>query len=205
MAAPVPPEVYRRLPATSIKILYPSLEGPHKGLAVLAEALHLLTRQRGDWTLLLTTNAQAWVDCDPAALALLEAPDLRPRVVFLGPVPNNSMGSLYRSVDLIVYPSLCESFGFGLLEALAHGRAVVAADTPFAREICGSAALYYSPLNAASACETLAAALLPESRKKLEALTARRLSEFPSGWDQYARDFEAIVSEAIRFTRVSGF
>lgn len=42
-----------------------------------------------------------------------------------GPVPHSDMGELYRSHDLLVLPSVREPFGMVVLEAMAHGLAVL--------------------------------------------------------------------------------
>jgi glycosyltransferase involved in cell wall biosynthesis len=47
-----------------------------------------------------------------------------------------------------VYPSVIESFGHPLLEAMAAGLPVVAADAPVNRELCGNSAVYFSPYDA---------------------------------------------------------
>src|SRR5579884_1799488 len=56
---------------------------------------------------------------------------------------------------LFVHPSLCESFGFPLVEAMAHGLPVVAADLPVHREMCGAAALYYRATDPAGLAEAV--------------------------------------------------
>ena len=70
-------------------------------------------------------------------------PDVAQCVEFLGPLPNEQVQDLYRRADLFVFPSLCESFGHPMVEAMAHGLPIVASDTPVNREICGEAALYF--------------------------------------------------------------
>ena len=55
---------------------------------------------------------------------------------------------LYRRHDVFVFPSLAESYGHPLVEAMASGLPVVAADLPYARRTCGEAALYFEPFSA---------------------------------------------------------
>jgi glycosyltransferase involved in cell wall biosynthesis len=55
------------------------------------------------------------------------------------------MQSLYDGLDAFVFPSLCESFGFPLIEAMARGVPVVVARTPSNVEIAGAGALAFPP------------------------------------------------------------
>ena len=48
-----------------------------------------------------------------------------------------SLESLYDSLDVFVFPSLCESFGFPLVEAMARGLPVVVSRTASNLEVGG--------------------------------------------------------------------
>jgi glycosyltransferase involved in cell wall biosynthesis len=48
------------------------------------------------------------------------------RVRFVGPVPHRAVGSWYRAADLFAFPSVSETQGLVVLEAMAHGLAVLA-------------------------------------------------------------------------------
>jgi glycosyltransferase involved in cell wall biosynthesis len=60
----------------------------------------------------------------------------------VGPTYGDALVDLYRAVDACVFPSICESFGHPLVEAMAMGTPLVAADKPYARELCGEHAIY---------------------------------------------------------------
>jgi glycosyltransferase involved in cell wall biosynthesis len=62
-------------------------------------------------------------------------------------LPKEHMQHLYLDSDIFVFPSLTESFGFPMAEAMSYGLPIVASDTPVNREICGGAAVYFSPQN----------------------------------------------------------
>ncbi len=72
---------------------------------------------------------------------LIESGYLRP----VGPQYGADLIELYQEVDACVFASFCESFGHPLVEALALDKPLVCADWPYAREICGDAALYFQP------------------------------------------------------------
>ena len=54
---------------------------------------------------------------------------------------------LYQENDIFVFPSLVESFGHPLVEAMASGLPIIASDIPVHREICADAAVYFDPLD----------------------------------------------------------
>jgi glycosyltransferase involved in cell wall biosynthesis len=51
---------------------------------------------------------------------------LSDRVRFAGPVPHRAVGDWYRAADLFVFPSVSETQGLVVLEAMAHGLPVLA-------------------------------------------------------------------------------
>jgi glycosyltransferase involved in cell wall biosynthesis len=51
---------------------------------------------------------------------------------------------MYRACDVYVTPAYTETFAHPLVEAMASGLPIVASDLPVHREICESAALYFS-------------------------------------------------------------
>jgi glycosyltransferase involved in cell wall biosynthesis len=62
-------------------------------------------------------------------------------VHFLYQVPNEDLVFLYNEASLFVFPSLYEGFGLPVLEAMACGTPVVAANTSSIPEVAGDAAL----------------------------------------------------------------
>jgi phosphatidylinositol alpha-mannosyltransferase len=62
-------------------------------------------------------------------------PDLRDDVRFSGFVPSGERSSYYASGDVLLCPALGGTFGIILLEAMAAGCAIVAADTPGFRNV----------------------------------------------------------------------
>ncbi len=67
------------------------------------------------------------------------------RVEFLGGLAPNRVAELYRVADVFVFPSLVETFGNPLVEAMASGLPVVCSDAAAMPEIVGDAALLAAP------------------------------------------------------------
>ena len=65
---------------------------------------------------------------------------------YLGNVPLSQLPSLYQQMDVLLMPSLLETFSTTYLEAMAMKVPIVASNMPFSRDICAEAALYCSPL-----------------------------------------------------------
>jgi glycosyltransferase involved in cell wall biosynthesis len=63
----------------------------------------------------------------------------------VGPKFGRDLVDLYRSSDACVFPSICESFGHPLVEAMTMGLPIVCSDRPYARELCGEGATYVDP------------------------------------------------------------
>jgi len=71
------------------------------------------------------------------------------------------INALYRSLHLFVFPSLCESFGFPMVEAMAHGLPLLVADRDSNIEVAGEAGLIFPP-NDAPALATLIQRLIED-------------------------------------------
>lgn len=98
-----------------------------------------------------------------------------------GYVEGDELASLYRNASALVFPSRYEGFGLPVLEAMASGTPVVAADDAAVREVAGAAALYAQPGDLAAAVrqaldrhDELATAGLERARAFSWAETARR-------------------------------
>ena len=68
-----------------------------------------------------------------------------PRVRLLGYVPDRDVPAILRAATVKVFPSKLEGFGLPLVEAMAAGTPVLAADTPVFREVGGDAVQFFPP------------------------------------------------------------
>lgn len=122
------------------------------------------------------------------------------RVVFLGPVERRKLPDLYASADAFVFPSVTETQGLVLVEALAAGALVIAADAPPVREVLAGAGRLVAPHAASFARAFSEVPLAPEPGEIAKACAAAARY----GIDRQARDvvnlYEDLTRTYVRYT-----
>jgi glycosyltransferase involved in cell wall biosynthesis len=101
-------------------------------------------------------------------------------LIFVGGVSLEETVRFYQAADLFVYPSLNETFGLPILEAMACGCPVVTSDTSAMPETAGGAAVLSSPKDPASIARAIVDAVGP-GRDRLRDEGLRRASQFTWG------------------------
>ena len=105
---------------------------------------------------------------------------ITPDVVFTGGVTLEETVRFYQAADALVYPSLNETFGLPILEAMACGCPVVTSDTSAMPETAGGAAILSDPRDPASIARAIVQAAGP-ARGRLRDLGLRRAGQFTWG------------------------
>lgn len=190
---PLEEKYIRHFAVTGVKLLYPTHPALHKGFEVLFEMLACLKSEGLNFTLFTTIAREDWPEGISQYEKRIHELGLEDQIVFLGRVPQLQMGTLYKQCDLMVYPSLCESFGFSMIEAMGHGLPIVAAGTAINTEICGKGAFYYPPTDFKAGVEAIKRALKPELSMPLVAAQQQRLASYDWGWPRYAREFVELI------------
>lgn len=107
------------------------------------------------------------------------------RVHYLGQVPYENLPTLYSNAELFVFPSILETFGHPLVEAMAIGVPVVASNTTAIPEICGKAAVYFDPRDVSSIAQAIEFALCDkELQEKMIERGAQRSKRY--SWNRSA-------------------
>jgi glycosyltransferase involved in cell wall biosynthesis len=101
-------------------------------------------------------------------------------LVFTGGVPLEETVCFYQAADVFVYPSLNETFGLPILEAMACGCPVVTSNTSAMPETSGGAAALADPKDPASIARAIVEAAGP-ARDRLRDLGLRRAGQFTWG------------------------
>ncbi|HEU0204383.1 MAG TPA: glycosyltransferase family 1 protein [Burkholderiaceae bacterium] len=148
---------------------------PHKNFEVLDRALALLNGFPFTVAIAGATDLAIFRHARPSQHTRL-----------LGYVSDVELADLYRHAAWFVFPSTYEGFGLPALEAMGNGCPVIAARAASIPEVCGDAALYFDPHNAAALAALLErVAREPELRTSLRAKARARLARY--SWADNAR------------------
>ena len=127
-------------------ILFVSSLWPYKNAETLIEAFAQLKGKLEQYQLIIAGFSR-----DDAYLGDLKKRikehQLEQRIVFTGGLPHETLAILYKTARLFVYPSLYETFGLTILEAMACGCPVITSNISSMPEIAGGAALLFDPKN----------------------------------------------------------
>jgi glycosyltransferase involved in cell wall biosynthesis len=115
----------------------------------------------------------------------------RQRIHVLGYRTRNELSCLYRTAEVLAFPSLAEGFGLPVLEAMSAGLPVVTSGGSALQEVGGDAALLVDPLDVEALRAALQAALEDGLvRQRLVEAGLRRAAEFT--WPRAARETLAV-------------
>ena len=111
-------------------------------------------------------------------------------VVELGAVPDQDMPALYNAVDLLLFPSLYEGFGWPPLEAMASGTPVVSSRAGSLDEVVGDAALTADPEDV-DALAAHAASLIGDGDLRARVVASGLAHAARFSWDRAATEMIA--------------
>lgn len=105
-----------------------------------------------------------------------------------GSLDNHQMVDSYSISNALFFPSLNESYGFPLVEAMRLGLIIICADLPYAKWMCAEEAIYFNPASVKSAWAAVAEAV-KRNGEGWRPDWSKALAKIPSSWDKYASDF----------------
>ncbi|HEY4905404.1 MAG TPA: glycosyltransferase family 1 protein [Candidatus Sulfotelmatobacter sp.] len=153
---PLHPDVEAKLNRTTgaLRLLFVSHYNYYRNFETLIRALPILRRTLKDRPVRLFLTCKLAPGANPgaynpeSAARLVKDVAVDDMVVELGAIPYRQLHHLYRQCDVYVTPAYAETFAHPLVEAMASGLPVVAADIAVHREICGDAAVYFERFSA---------------------------------------------------------
>jgi glycosyltransferase involved in cell wall biosynthesis len=186
------------------RILYVSHYNYFRNFETLIRALPIIKdeirrKEAKDIQLVLTTDIRRGAvyggyDSTQAA-TLIEKLGVDGNIAMLGNVPYDKLHQVYRLCDLFVCPSYAESFSHPLVEAMAMGLPMIAANLDVHREVCGETAVYFDVFNERQLAERCVDVLRNKWLKEnLVRTGAERIRQF--SWDQHLRGLITLIERA---------
>lgn len=179
----------------SLVVAYVGRIASEKGIEVAVDAMREVHRHASDSVFALAGDG-------PALRSIRRAAP--PHTYFAGRLSGDALSAFYASADVFVFPSITDTFGNVLLEAMASGLAVVAADVPQAREVVGEPGIFAQPGDA----QAFAAAILRcawdrdhlDAARRASLIRARSRTWF-AVWTQLIEDYAAADASRIEQAR----
>lgn len=186
-------------------LVFTSLYSEHKNLGTLFRAL-LELESSGQKCRLITTADPQWEKIDnpirDSDRKLADELKQRGLIEFTGVLAGPALDQLYAKADIFVYPSVVESFGHPLLEAMAAGLPIVAADVPINRELCGDAASYFRPFDA-NECAAQICRLMRDKKARMDLIRNAALQVQNFSWVKHTSNLldELRADELVEYIR----
>jgi glycosyltransferase involved in cell wall biosynthesis len=133
---------------------------------------------------------QDWLD-------LVKKYDLEKNVINIGFIPREQMPDLYNAVDVLMFPSLYEGFGWPPLEAMACGTPAVTSNAASLPEVMGDLDTMCDPFDTIGFAQKIQALLNDmEYRQRIIQQGLAQSAKFT--WDAIARDVISIYKEVAK-------
>jgi glycosyltransferase involved in cell wall biosynthesis len=166
---------------------------PHKNYSRLVKAFYSIQNQLPHD---LVFVGPADIRFSDEARQMVEKVGLNGRVRFLDWVPEPDLPGLYQLADLVAQPSIIEGFGLPVLEAMASGTAVLAANNSSLPEVIGDAGALVDPYDVDNIANTLLYTLHNgKVRRQLEQTGLKKAREF--NWEQIANGIFQIYQQVL--------
>lgn len=168
------------------RLIFPAHYKPHKNHGLIMEAVRLYRNELADTDFIFTFSKLA----SPSKVSLKE------NIINIPGVSYAEMPKLYKSCDALIFPSLEESFGLPLLEAMEMGLPILAADRPYSRWMIGETGFFFDPYSPSDMVKNLLR-LKEEIYSGWKPDWRDALSKFPTNQDALGKTFSKIVYETI--------
>lgn len=160
----------------------------HKNTAIFPAVREQLRDEHGiEASFYVTFTPDEWEACSPS---------FRACCINVGALDVAQCPLFYQALDGVIFPSLLECFSATPLEAMAMEKPLFASGRPFIRDVCGSYAQYFDPMDAASAATCIATYFKSEEPRASALAAAREHALSFSNPTNRAREYLACLYEA---------
>jgi glycosyltransferase involved in cell wall biosynthesis/ubiquinone/menaquinone biosynthesis C-methylase UbiE len=196
--------VHRRSPrperrGDQFRIGYVTKWGVQKNFDTLFKAAQKLQKESYHFKIILTLDKSSRETNETMAMA--RNLGIEALIENYGEVAFDDVSAIYDGLDMFVFASVCESFGFPTVEAMARGLPIITARTKENAEVTRGAALEFSPDDADALASHLATMMNDDQerakRANLSLVASRRYS-----WENAAREtiaaLDALATKSAR-------
>lgn len=169
----------------------------HKGFHTLVDAYKSLATNKK----LVIVGGSAFTD--GYVRELRERAQGNRNILFLGAKTGNTLQELYSNAYLVAHPSESEGMSIVLLEALGHGKTVLASDIPEQREALEHLGFYFRNKSVTDCAAKLRFLLAHPERVGKKRREAHTLVTTKYNWNMIVEKTEAVYHEVVRFRRRS--
>jgi glycosyltransferase involved in cell wall biosynthesis len=181
-------------------ILFVSLLYPYKNVETLLKAQKRLVESGKD--LRLAIVGRDFEGHQAKLQALTRELGISDRVKFLGFVPTEVLPAIYSSAQAFIFPSLVETFGKPLVEAMQCGAPIVASNVSCIPEVLGGAGLLVDPMDADRMAAAVARVIEdPDLRRDLIERGLKRSQDFC--WERGAKATLSLIERTFEQWRMA--
>lgn len=185
-------EITSRYKINTKFILYTGNLQPRKNLVRLIGAFNLLKKHKKIEHKLVIVGRKAWLYGD--IFKAMESSEFAEDIIWTDYIPQNDLIMLYNVADVCVYLSLYEGFGLPLVEAMACGTPVIAANSNSLPEVVGDAGILVDPLDVESISKAICEVISNDKlRYEMVEKGLKRAKLFP--WENTAKKTLKILHE----------
>jgi len=134
---------------------------PNKNIETVVSALSILKKKQQGIRLIVAGS-----DFFGLLRASLSQTMVMPDIELLEHVSDDLLSRLYAQACCLIQASHYEGFGLPVAEAMAMGCPVIASNISVLREVCGEAAIYFSPLSPEALAEAIQMLIANDARRK---------------------------------------
>ena len=116
-------------------------------------------------------------------------------VILTGFLPMADVSAMYAACSVFAFPSILEGYGLPVIEAMAHGAAVVTSRGTSTEEVAGGAAVLVDPLSVESIAEGIANALAHRDELRQRGIARASSVPWSSTAEATARVYQQVVGE----------
>ena len=135
-------KLFKEINNNSKNWLYVGNIAPYKNLKIIYKVAKLAESENVNWKFHIVTSSKS-------------VPWHHPLVKWYKYTNRDTLKEIYYKASALIMPSLVETIGLPMIEAMSLGIPVVAADRPYTHEICGDSTLYFHPNNSRELFECL--------------------------------------------------